>query len=498
MENKELPSPVFRYDPADMPALKKRMETWDELSDLPELGVKAVHVKPDAVGELSRELQALGVKTGNTVILVMDRTPMTIAGEDLKPMVSEALGNAGYKVHKVELESDAHGLVHPDFVQVEYVRERLQPGCGVVSLGSGVVTDITKHACYLFDQEQSSLADTTRKHLPLVFCCTANSAPAYASGLAVISRNGVKRTWPSRLPDVIVADTKVLCDSPLYMTLGGVGDTGPIFTAFADWYLGDYFGMCRYVKASREIIDDVNEYLLSYSGEIGRHTPVGMEVMFKIITLTGLSMTLAGESSPMSGYEHVISHMLDMGAGHFGRSTANHGTQVGVASILHLIGMGRLLDEFSPKEVDLEKCYPSFEEMEARVKAVFLEIDPSGVMGEECWRDYRIKLENWHAARPQFEAFLTDWAHHKAHLESLILRADKYVEAYHVAGHPLLFEELNVPVLNDEAKWAYQNAHLMRKRFSHADLLFFTGRLTSEWTEEVFLEMRRLVDSIRI
>jgi len=489
MNKSTLPPPEFRYDPTDIPSLYKKMSTWEDSSGLARLDLKTVTVDRVALETLPRQLHNLGILQGGTVLLVMDQTPMTRSGEYLKPMVERLLVESELQVEALVLEGDTHGLVHPDFEQVETVKAQIRPNIGIVALGSGVVTDITKHACFLFDEEQPG-----RHRTPLVFCSTANSAPAYASGMAVISKDGVKRTWPSRLPDAIVADTGILCDSPVHLTLGGVGDTSPMFTAFADWYLGDFFGMATYVNASQEILSDVREFLLPYSREIGDHTQVGMSVMAKILTQVGLSMTIAGESSPMSGYEHVISHMLDMSASHFGRSTANHGTQVGVASILHLIGIGRFLDEFSPSDIDLDQCYPSVETMEERVMTAFREIDPSGAVGRECWSDYQGKLENWYSARPRFERFLAAWETQKTHLESLILRAEQYVSAYRAAGHPLHFEELNVPVPEAQARWAYQNAHLMRKRFSHADLLFFCGLFTRGWTDRVFARMHELVD----
>jgi glycerol-1-phosphate dehydrogenase [NAD(P)+] len=176
---------------------------------------------------------------------------------------------------------------------------------------------------------------------------------------------------------------------------------------------------------------------------------------------------------------------------------ANHGSQVAVAAIPALIGMGILLDELDPAKVDIDKCYPTFDEMEKKVKAAFIEIDSSGAMGAECWSDYCQKLEAWHKARPVFEKFLADWPNQKAHLESLIVRAEEYVPAYAKAGHPLYFEELNVPVPEAQGRWAYENAALMRKRFSHADLIRFLGWWDEDWTDRIFARMHELVEKAR-
>ena len=487
-----LPPPVFKYDPSNMLDLEGKIERWSDYDQIPKIELKKVIIGEDAILQLPAELRRLAPGSNGEVILVMDRTAMTRAGASLKPMVCDLLASQGFEVQPVELEGDAEGVVHPDFHEVEFVKSRLRPGVPVAVLGSGVVTDITKHACFGFDQ-----AHPDQPHLPAVFCMTANSVPAYASRMAIITRDGVKRTWPSRLSDVIIADIKTLREAPLEYCLGGIGDMCAMFMAFADWYIGEYFGMSGYLQGSWNVLEDVKALMFPYAGEIGQRTALGMEVLAKCLTLGGLTMTYARESSPVSGYEHVVSHMLDMCAPHYGRRIANHGSQVAVAAIPALIGLGWWLDTFDPKAVDVDHCYPSPERMEPRVRQTFAEVDPSGAAGTECWNDYRQKLAAWHGRRAQFEAFLADWPAQRAHIESLILRAEPLVKALCQAGHPLYFEELNFPVPEAQARWAYHNAHLMRKRFSSGDLFNFLGWLDQAWTDQVFARMHELVDTAR-
>lgn len=491
-DQKTLPAAVFEYDPGCMPELESKVSTWKDADKLPDIELKNVIVGMDAILELPHVLVDLAPRGTGDVVLVMDQTKMSRDGESLKPKVKQMLADAGFETLVVELEGDEFGVVHPDFHEVELVKNHFHPGVKVVALGSGVVTDITKHASFVYGQEHPD-----EPMLSVVFCQTANSVPAYASRMAVISKDGVKRTWPSRLSNTLIIDIKTLSNAPIEYTLGGIGDTSPMFIAFGDWYLGDYFKMSKYTQASWDIMEDVNKLLLPYADEIGKRSSIGMEVLGKILTLGGLSMTYARESSPLSGYEHVTSHMLDMSAGHFNRQMANHGSQVAVAAIPGLIGLGWLIDELDPAKVNIDDCYPTFEEMEEKVKAAFIEIDSTGAMGAECWSDYKQKLDNWYKARPLFEAFLADWPNQKAILESLIKRAEEYVPAYQRAGHPLYFEELNVSIPESQGRWAYHNAHLMRKRFSHGDLLYYLGWFDEAWTERVFARMHELVEKAR-
>ena len=487
-----LPPPVFKYDPANIPEIEEKIKRWADYDQVPKIELKKVVIGEDAILDLPKVLRELAPNGPGEVVLVMDKTVYSRAGANLKPMVKSMLAEAGFEVHIVELEGDEYGLVHPDFHEVNLVKSHIRPGVIVATLGSGVVSDITKHACFLFDQEHPD-----QPHVPLVFCQTANSVPAFASRMAIISKDGVKRTWPSRLSDVLIQDTKTLCEAPLEYSLGGIGDMCAMFPAFADWYLGNYFGLNKFFHGSWYILEDVKNLMFPYATEIGQRTPLGMEVLAKVLTLGGLTMTYAQESSPVSGFEHVVSHMLDMGAPHFGRQIANHGSQVAVASIPALIGLGWLIDNLDPKKLDIDKCYPSMEQMEKRVKSTFAEFDPSGAMGAECWNDYSQKLVGWQKARPRFEAFLADWDNQKVQLESLMKRAEPFVQALASAGHPLYFEELNVPVPERQARWAYHNAHLMRKRFSSGDLINFLGWFDEAWTDRVFARMHELVEGAR-
>ncbi len=489
----KLPPPVFKYDPANMPDLEEKITRWDDYDQLPEgMEFKRLVIHDDAILELPRVLRDMAPDGSGELILVMDKVPYRRDGVDLKPMVRTMLADAGFNAEVIELEGDKYGLVHPDFHEVSLVKSHLRTGVPVATVGSGVIADITKHACFGFAQDHPD-----EPKLPLVVCMTANSVPAYCSRLAIISKDGVKRTWPSRQPDGIIADLKILADCPLEYSLGGIGDMCAMFPGFADWYCAEYFGSAKFLWGSWWILEDVDYLMFPYAEEIGERSKLGMEVLAKILTLGGLTMTYGRESSPVSGFEHVVSHMLDLGADHFGRQTANHGSQVAVAGIPALIALGWLLDGLDPAAVDIEKCYPTMEAMEKRVKDTFAEFDPSGAMGAECWNDYRQKLEGWYEARPKFEAFLADWENKKAHLESLMTRGEPYVTALEKAKHPLYFEELTVPVPESQARWAYHNAHLMRKRFSSSDLIFFLGWLDDAWTDRVFARMHELVDGAR-
>lgn len=477
------------FDPTDFAEFQKRVRAVSPTDPFAKSVLTEVLIHPEAIFELPGVLQRIAPEH-NQILLVMDKTPMRRDQESLKPLVGQILADGGFQVTSVVLEGDHFGVVHPDFEQVEVIHKQIQPDRIVVGLGSGVIVDLCKYACFLFDQEAHGNAP-----IPFISIATANSVPAYSSSMAIISKDGVKRTWPTRLPNAILCDLKVLRDCPRPLTMGGIGDMCAMYIASLEWYLGIYLKIIPDTPASRAILEDAGARLIDYSAEMGKQTLTGMEMMAKILTLGGLAMTFAGDSTPMSGYEHGVAHLLDMGAEHFGRPIRNHGSQVAVAGILAVLMFERFLDELDPQTVDVDRCYPEAEKMERRIRDVFAEIDPSGAMGAECWRDYQKKLVIWKNARPGFEQLLREWQSVRQTMRTLILPSTTYVKLLSDAGHPLTFEELDIP--ESQARWAYRNAYMLRKRVSTADLLIFLGWMDERWVEWVFSAAHQRITQVR-
>ncbi|HLZ80448.1 MAG TPA: iron-containing alcohol dehydrogenase, partial [Ktedonobacteraceae bacterium] len=205
---------TFAVDPGNIPALKRWLAKQGDQSTLRPINIDEILIGKDALLQLPQLLQREGLAPGARTLLVMDKTPMLRETQDLKLFVQALLRDAGYQVRPLWLERDHYGLVHADFTQVRRVRDTILPGDALVALGSGTVTDIVKHAAHLCDLERDD-----RKKLVYICCLTANSVTAFAANMAVLLKDGVKRTIPSRYPTAIIADLPVLASAPKAMTL---------------------------------------------------------------------------------------------------------------------------------------------------------------------------------------------------------------------------------------------------------------------------------------
>jgi len=185
------------YDPAENEMF------WEKIRRLPGypsgefIPLRQMVLEPGAVFRLPEILRSAGVRFSVPVLAVMDPTPMRRGGDSLKPLVLRVLRQAGWEVETFVLEADATGQVHTDMPHIEAVKANLTPEKAVVSIGSGVVTAISKHACYLFEKE-------TQHNIPYIVYQTANSDSASTSKMAPVFIDGVKSNLPSRSPNAFV------------------------------------------------------------------------------------------------------------------------------------------------------------------------------------------------------------------------------------------------------------------------------------------------------
>jgi glycerol-1-phosphate dehydrogenase [NAD(P)+] len=258
--------------------------------------------------------------------------------------------------------------------------------------------------------------------------------------------------------------------------VAGVGDLLAAFVSFPDWRLANRLGLDdSYTRFPQTLMGPLDEIFLAEAAGIRAGTLAGMAVLAKLIALGGLAMSLAHATTPMSGYEHVMSHILDLLAEQAGRPLAQHGSQVALASVLGAAAYRHFLDEFEPDEVTPEQCYPTAAAMRARIDSAFATVDPSGRAGAECWADYQIKLAAWHSHRPEFEALLRDWPAVRAELAQDARPPERLAEIMRAVDAPLTFAELTPPASEAQVAFAFLNAPLMRKRLTLGDVLLFTN-----------------------
>jgi glycerol-1-phosphate dehydrogenase [NAD(P)+] len=397
---------------------------------------------------------------GRPVAVLTDRVIKRRAGSELLPLVEELLGGPG-RVRVIAVAGGEGGRVHADAPTIERVAVEAKGAAGLVTVGSGTLADVGK------------AASDALLGLPHVVVQTATSVNGFTDDQSVLLVKGVKRTTHTRWPDALVADAEVLLGAPLALNLAGVGDLSAMFTAPADWQLAHALGMADSYSAT--VVDMVRVHgpdVLAAAGGLARHDLAAATTLAEVLALSGISMGVAGSTAPASGMEHTVSHLIEMAMNRSGREAAYHGAMVGVTSIFaaRLWWKVRARLEADPRP---SLSFPSPDVMDARVRDAFAALDPSGEMGEECWRLYAKKLQRWTANRARLEG--ADWKSIAVHVGQHLIEPSELAGALGSAGAPVLLSQLDPPVDAELGRWALSNCHLMRDRFSVADLAFFMG-----------------------
>lgn len=458
-------------NPVDLDGLRRALFASDPEGRLAPIGMSRIEIGPDTIGLLPDVVSGfVGDDRQARVVLVTDPTPKRRDGEELTAMLERPL--AGRFATERAVIGEGHAQLHADEEAIAEAEAAVAGAGCVVVAGSGTITDICKVA--------TARAEAT----PLVVVQTAASVNGYSDDLSVVLKAGVKRTVPSRWPDALLEDLPTLAAAPPAMNAAGFGDAIAVYTGPADWYLASVVGMDdSYHPAPVAMLLAGGQDLLDGAAALRRRDPQALDRLARMLTLGGIAIGVARTTAVLSGTEHLVSHLLDMTNGKRGRPLAFHGAQVGVATVVVAAAWEALLAGLDPATVDLDACFPEPGSMEPVVYEAFAELDPTGAVGDECWSDYVKKLERWRGRRQSFEAFLEDWPRYRAELSKMVAPPERLGAALAEAGAPVRFGELDPPASPETVRWALQNCHLMRNRFTLSDLLFFLG-----WWDEAFIE----------
>ncbi len=191
----------------------------------------------------------------------------------------------------------------------------------IVGVGSGVINDIGKILSALSGK-------------PYIIVATAPSMDGYASATSSMTRDGLKISLPSRGADVILGDSRILCQAPMKLLRAGLGDMLAKYISICEWriahlLLGEY-----YCEEIAQLVRCAVEQCVSHAEGLLRRDPEAVMAVFDGLIIGGVAMNYAGLSRPASGVEHYISHVLDMRAVEFGDKAELHGLQCAVGTVV--------------------------------------------------------------------------------------------------------------------------------------------------------------------
>lgn len=447
------------------------------------------------VDELSAQLrQSVRLNGwGNHSALFVDGIPKRFLGSpgtDLDRAVVEALGSEGFSVDWINL-SERLGIRPGDFHAshdlVEKTRQVVRTADWnlFVVLGSGSITDVVKQALFL----EGITA-------PLVSIPTALTVTAFTSAFAIIDFHGAKRTQMSREVSAAFWVESILRCAPHRMSRAGYGDLLARFVAYGDWYLGACLGvMDRYDETALRLMEPFAPGIRDNASGFSMN-PLPEETCRCIsaaLAMAGIAMSVSGETTPLSGFEHVISHGLDFLRLTSGRDLVFHGEQVGLACLTSAHAIDWLLAQSTlehrpwladPEAVGIAALNRLMDE------APLAEATPSShrgvplqdlkqrrrAAGQEFIREYSKKAARWKESMAGLPRFIARWPETKTHLREITVRTDEMARLAALAGLPAHPEDTVPPTSQQEFQWAVAFAPFVRLRTNVADVLFWMGK----------------------
>ena len=246
------------------------------------------------------------------VLLVADDNTLGVSKGIL-----ESLVGAGFHVKKLIYENMKYARIE----QVREVEALLADVDGLISVGTGSLNDICRVASY----------NNGKK-----FCifATAPSMDGFASDTAPILENNFKSSFKAEQPHVILADTRILAESPTELKSSGFGDMVAKYIGIVDWKISNILTGEYYCDAIADLTLRATNKCFDLAEEITANSEEAAGAVMEALVLSGLAMKLAGCSRPASGAEHVVSHYLECYKVVRGIWPEFHGKKVGVATVL--------------------------------------------------------------------------------------------------------------------------------------------------------------------
>jgi glycerol-1-phosphate dehydrogenase [NAD(P)+] len=246
------------------------------------------------------------------ILLIADRNTLKASSGLL-----ESLDSSGFEVKQMIYPN----LTYARSDQVDELGALVWDVDGVLSVGTGSIGDVGRVTAY---QHKKAFA---------IFA-TAPSMDGFASDTAPIIKNNFKTSWQAAQPSIIIADTKILADSPTELKAAGFGDMIAKYVSLVDWKISKLLTNEYYCDAIAELTEAGIRGIVEQADNIVGHDEAAAGKVLEALVMTGLAMKLACSSRPASGAEHVLSHYWECQKLAQGLWPEFHGKKVGVGTVI--------------------------------------------------------------------------------------------------------------------------------------------------------------------
>lgn len=194
----------------------------------------------------------------------------------------------------------------------------------MIGVGTGSITDMLRYSSF-------------KLGLPCFTVCTGAPMDGFSASVGIMNVDNLKATMPAHSTELIIGDTDVLAGAPYRMTIAGFADLIGKLSALTDWRVAVLANGDHYCKQMDTLVSDYVNDIMGKAGELKNRDPQAIGDVMNALLLTGAVISLYGNSRPISGAEHHMSHYWEVLGDQQGRSFAMHGEQVAVGTVLALM-----------------------------------------------------------------------------------------------------------------------------------------------------------------
>ncbi|MEU3525764.1 iron-containing alcohol dehydrogenase family protein [Streptomyces sp. NPDC038707] len=184
----------------------------------------------------------------------------------------------------------------------------------VVGLGGGKIIDCAKFAA-------------SRVGLPLVAVATNLAHDGLCSPVATLDNDAGRGSYGVPNPIAVIIDLDVIREAPVRFVRSGIGDVISNISAVADWELSHQVNGEKVDGLAAAMARQAGEAVLRHPGGVGEDG--FLQVLAEALVLTGIAMSVSGDSRPSSGACHEINHAFDL---LYPKRAAAHGEQCGLGA----------------------------------------------------------------------------------------------------------------------------------------------------------------------
>jgi glycerol-1-phosphate dehydrogenase [NAD(P)+] len=398
-------------------------------------------------------------------VVVADGNTWKAAGERVRNLLAGA-GIALAEPYVFPAEPVIHGSAELAGLLASELERRSAAArmhCVPVSVGAGTINDIVKRAA-------------SERGVPYLCVPTAASVDGYTSYGAALLSGGFKKTLQCAAPLAVVADTEVLAAAPAYLSSSGFGDLASKLVAGTDWVIACAAG--RGGASGWEPIDERAWAMtqlglrdaLAASETAAAGDAEAVRALFTALAVTGFSMQYLKSSRPVSGCEHLFSHVWEMADLSVGGIPVTHGHKVAIGTLIATAVTEKIFASSEPPKAG-RTAEATFAEREARVRAAF---GGAGV-ADDAVETSRAKFLPPAARERLRESVAGEWRTLRDRVRERLVPCAELSEQFRRARCPRTAEEIGLG--RAQAIATGLKAQMIRNRYTVLDLAWDFGVL---------------------